>query len=173
MKIASQRQGPRDPNTLSNYDDFKTTHTVANFSIDFSKKQLAGNVTLILEATASVKTGEITLDTSYLDVLDVKVGGSSSKWDLLPRTEPYGSALKVQAESVKPGTSVTLDVRLCLPGESASNPLRYVHRYMYKRPKNVQHCSGLRPSKFRIRSIHIYVSVNPSLTLMSQTLTLS
>jgi aminopeptidase N len=155
--MASQRQGLRDPNTLSNYDDFKTTHTVANLSIDFSKEQLAGNVTLILEATASVKTGEITLDTSYLDVLDVKVRGSSTKWDLLSRTEPYGSALKVQAGSVKPGTSVTLDVCFRPPGESASNSLRYVHRYVYKRPKNVQHCSGLRPSKLRIRSIHICV----------------
>jgi len=110
LRMASQQHRPRDPNTLSNYDDFKTTHTVANLSIDFSKEQLAGNVTLILEAAAGVETGEITLDTSYLDVLDVNLGGSSTKWDLLPRTEPYGSALKVQAGSVKPGTSVTLNV---------------------------------------------------------------
>ncbi|MCJ1246033.1 hypothetical protein MMC30_003237 [Trapelia coarctata] len=110
--MSSQQLRPRDPNTLSNYDDFKTTHTVANLNIDFSKEQLAGNVILTLEAAAGVKTREITLDSSHLDVLDVEVGGSPAKWDLLPRTEPYGSALKIQAGSVQPGTSVTLDIRL-------------------------------------------------------------
>jgi len=116
FEMASQQHHPRDPNTLSNYDDFKTTHTVANFNIDFSKEQLAGNVILTLEAAAGVKTGEITLDTSYLDVLTVKVGGSPTKWELLPRTEPYGSALKVQTGTAKPGAIVTLDVCWCPPG---------------------------------------------------------
>ena len=117
LRMSSQYHRPRDHNTLSNYDDFKTTHTVANFNIDFSKEQLAGNVLLTLEAAAGGKTGEITLDTSYLDVQDVKVGGSPTKWELLPRREPYGSALKVQTGSIRPGTSVTLDVCWRPPGK--------------------------------------------------------
>lgn len=156
--MASQQHGPRDPNTLSNYDDFKTMHTVANLSIDFSKKQLAGNVTLTLEAAAGVKTGEITLDTSYLDILDVKLEGSSTKWDLLPRMEPYGSALKVQAGSVKPGTSVMLDVYGILLMTVPQLRLRYMIRYVFKRPNIAQPFNGLPRNKLQTKSIHICVS---------------
>jgi hypothetical protein len=35
---------PRDPNTLSNYHNFVTRHTQADFDIDFEKKVLSGRV---------------------------------------------------------------------------------------------------------------------------------
>ena len=86
---------PRDPNTLSNYDSFLTTHTTANFAIDFQQKCLKGNVILSLKPITNANTKELLLDTSHLDVQDVKVDGQTPAWDLLSRSEPYGNALKI------------------------------------------------------------------------------
>ena len=93
--MATTIKMPRDPNTLSNYQNFVTTHTVANFEIDFQNQRLAGNVVLHLKPVLESKSREIFLDTSHLDIKDVKLGHSSPKWSLLPRSEPYGSALKI------------------------------------------------------------------------------
>jgi hypothetical protein len=41
---------PRDPNTLSNYDEVRTRHVVANLEIDFERKILHGNVLLTLKS---------------------------------------------------------------------------------------------------------------------------
>jgi hypothetical protein len=41
---------------------------------------------------------------SYLDVKDIKVDGEKVKWDVTPRTEPYGSPI-----SVKVGKDVAKD----------------------------------------------------------------
>jgi leukotriene-A4 hydrolase len=41
---------------------------------------------------------------SYLDVTDIKVDGEKVKWDVTPRTEPYGSPI-----SVKVGKDVAKD----------------------------------------------------------------
>ncbi len=90
---------PRDPNTLSNYNNFLTKHTTANLSIDFEKKRLSGNVILKLESINDAETKDILLDTSHLDIKDINITGASiSGWQLLPRLEPYGSALKISIE---------------------------------------------------------------------------
>jgi leukotriene-A4 hydrolase len=57
---------PRDPNTLSNYDDFRTKHTTAVLEIDFEKKVLKGNVALVLESLTDAKSEEILLDTRFV-----------------------------------------------------------------------------------------------------------
>ena len=86
----------RDPNTLSNYNNFITTHTTTNFDIDFDQKRLSGNVILKLKSISDSKTKDIILDTSYLDVKGVKCKDEPVvQWSLLPRFEPYGSALKI------------------------------------------------------------------------------
>ncbi|KAL8864360.1 MAG: hypothetical protein Q9174_007382, partial [Haloplaca sp. 1 TL-2023] len=90
---------PRDPNTLSNYNKFLTTHTKVNFEIDFEKKRLSGNVILTLKSISDAETKDILLDTSYLDINSVKVEGQMlAGWKLLPRFEPYGSPLKISLE---------------------------------------------------------------------------
>lgn len=102
---------PRDPNTLSNYHNFTTTHTVANFTIDFDSRRLDGNVILHLRSVTNAEAREILLDTSHLDIKEVKLDGSSPKWELLPRLEPYGSALKINLEAgVEMERSVEIDV---------------------------------------------------------------
>lgn len=100
---------PRDPNTLSNYNNFLTTHTELNFNIDFKKKKIAGTVVLTLKSITDAVAKEILLDTSFLNVMDVILDGKSPKWELLPRFEPYGSALKIILEDgVQNGKSVQL-----------------------------------------------------------------
>lgn len=112
FKMTSTAQhNVRDPNTLSNYNEFSTIHTTANFTIDFKKKNLIGNVLLKLKPVARTERRELVLDTSYLDIHDVQVDGRSSKWDLLPRSEPYGSALKISLDrAVEDTASFEIDV---------------------------------------------------------------
>ena len=111
VRMASTTRAPRDPNTLSNYNNFLTTHTTANLTIDFEQKKLKGNVTLNLKSITDAATREILLDTSHLDVNDVKIDGRALKWSLIP-FEPYGSALKIELERGVPNEkSVDVDVR--------------------------------------------------------------
>ena len=102
---------PRDPNTLSNYNNFLTTHTTVNFNIDFGKKVVGGNVVLTLKSITDAAAKEILLDTSFLNVKNVILDGKSPKWDLLPRFEPYGSALRISlVDGVQNGKSVQLEM---------------------------------------------------------------
>lgn len=104
---------PRDPNTLSNYTAWRSRHITANFEIDFSAKRLAGNVIHQLLSKTQAETREILLDTSYLDISEVKVDGQTARWEVLPRFEPYGSALKIVLEKgVEEGGTIEVDVRL-------------------------------------------------------------
>ena len=54
---------PRDPNTLSNYHNFVTTHTAVDFDIDFEKKRLHGDVVLTFKSITDAETDQIVLDT--------------------------------------------------------------------------------------------------------------
>ena len=109
--MASIVNPPRDPNTLSNYNNFLTTHTTVNFNIDFEKKTIGGNVELILKSITDAAAKEILLDTSFLNVKNVVLDGVVPKWDLLPRFEPYGSALRIRlADGVQNGSSVKLEM---------------------------------------------------------------
>jgi leukotriene-A4 hydrolase len=53
----------RDPNTLSNYGNFVTTHIVANLNINFTDKSLSGDVELSLRPLDNAETDTILLDT--------------------------------------------------------------------------------------------------------------
>ena len=101
----------RDPNTLSNYNKFLTTHTTVDFHIDFEKRCISGHVTLILKSITDKAANEILLDTSYLTIKDVEVSNRASKWELLPRFEPFGSALKIKLEDgVANGQAVNINI---------------------------------------------------------------
>lgn len=102
---------PRDPNTLSNYNNFITTHTTVNFKIDFDRKIVGGKVALTLKSITDAATKEILLDTSFLDVKDVALDGKFPKWDLLPKFEPYGSVLRIRLlDGIQNGQSVQLEM---------------------------------------------------------------
>lgn len=102
-----------DPNTLSNYDQFRIVHTIANLNIDFEQKALFGNVLLSLKALVNPKKNDLFLDASFLDIQDVIVDGISAKWSLLPRTEPYGNALQISLEHASEETDY-LNVKVSL-----------------------------------------------------------
>ena len=61
-KAAQNIHQPRDPNTLSNYNAWRTRHTTADFDIDFEEKRLKGIVNLTLERLAKHEN-KIVLDT--------------------------------------------------------------------------------------------------------------
>ena len=63
-RIAASIHQPRDPNTLSNCNAWRTKHTTANFQIDFNAKRLKGSVELTLERLAKEER-KIVLDTRY------------------------------------------------------------------------------------------------------------
>ncbi|KAK4499110.1 hypothetical protein PRZ48_009622 [Zasmidium cellare] len=103
----------RDPNTLSNYNAWKTKHTVADFDIDFKAKRLTGIVHLTLEKL-SKGDNKIILDTSHLEIVGVDIEGDEAPWDLATkRTEPYGSPLTISVNSKQlKAASPNLTVRI-------------------------------------------------------------
>ena len=83
----------RDPNTLSNYEDFATRSTYVNFTIDFDSKWLSGSIRLNLESLTEAKSHQVILDTNFLDIQDVKVNNETATWEMRSRAGPYGSPL--------------------------------------------------------------------------------
>lgn len=144
---------PRDPNTLSNYNNFLTTHTVANFEVDFERKNLQGNVILSLLSISDAETKEILLDTSHLDIKEVSIKGAVlSTWQLLPRFEPYGSALKISIEK-EADKGQTLDVSIQLQTTEKCTALQWLtpaqtsnkkHPYMFSQCQAI-HARSLFP----------------------------
>lgn len=89
---------PRDPNTLSNYNNFRITHTSAALDILFEEQKLKGSVIHSLESISDSESDEIVLDSSHVQIHSVKAGGKTVKWELLKRIEPYGSPLKIKLD---------------------------------------------------------------------------
>jgi leukotriene-A4 hydrolase len=105
---------PRDPNTVSNYNNWRSTHITANFDILFDQKKLVGNVVHQFKSITDGESQEIILDTSHLDIGTVKVDGQPSKWEFLPPLEPYGVPLKISLDKpIKLNGTVEVDVCFC------------------------------------------------------------
>ena len=129
----------RDPNTLSNYHNWKTTHTSTSFTIDWDGQKLDGKVTHRLKSTTKAETKEIILDSSHVLVHDIKVDGKDVKWELTSRQEPYGSALQIKLDH---GVELdkTVDVSIDLSTTQACTALQWLtpaqtsnrkHPYMF------------------------------------------
>ncbi len=104
---------PRDHNTLSNYNFWKTTHTATDFAIDFKKQILTGGVTLRLQSTTENESDEIILDTSFLDITQIDIqGDKTTDWVVKERVEPYGSPLHIKVPRTKKGGELSLDIKL-------------------------------------------------------------
>ncbi len=116
----------RDPNTLSNYNNWTTKHTKAEFSVDFEAQRLTGNVTLNLESITESESDEIILDSSYLDVTDISLNGVKTKdWVVKDRFEPYGSPLSIKIPGGKP-KSETVSVKIALSTTSQCTALQWL-----------------------------------------------
>ena len=104
---------PRDPNTLSNYHNFVTRHTEADFEIDFDKKILTGGVKLVLESLTEGESKEVVLDASFLDITEVTVDGQKAEWNAGARIEPYGSPLSIKLSAGVPnGKNIEVGIKL-------------------------------------------------------------
>lgn len=151
-----------DPNTLSNYDQFVTAHTTANLTIDFEQKILFGNILLRLKALVDPKKNDLFLDASFLDVQDIIVDGISANWSLLPRTEPYGNALRISLEHASRETdhlNVEVSPEDIHAHVSLSQALRFNRtRSECGRRRIAPRSCGLPLLKPQIRNIHICVS---------------
>lgn len=103
---------PRDPNTLSNYNNWISIHVTANLDILFDQQKLAGNVIHKFKSITNGESRDIILDTNHLDIGEIKVNGKQSEWELLPRLEPYGTGLKIKLDSPV-GLNETVEVDVC------------------------------------------------------------
>lgn len=118
--------GPRDPNTLSNYNFWKTKHTIVDLFINFNDQKLTGNVSLILEAKTEQGSDEIILDTSYLDIKAIDIEGfQTTEWSIKDRIEPYGSPLYIRVPSKQPKESV-VRVNICLSTTNKCTALQWL-----------------------------------------------
>ncbi|PTU18651.1 hypothetical protein P175DRAFT_0442722 [Aspergillus ochraceoroseus IBT 24754] len=102
---------PRDPNTLSNYNNWICTHTTANFEILFEQKKLIGNVIHKFTSTTNAESKEIILDSNHVDIGAIQVDGNPANWELLPPAAPYGTALKINLDQpVKLNDTVEVNI---------------------------------------------------------------
>ena len=88
----------RDPNTLSNYNSWLSTHITVNFHVLFDQRKLVGNVVHRFKSRSQAASREIILDTNHLEISHVKVNGEPSKWELLPPQASFGNALKISVQ---------------------------------------------------------------------------
>lgn len=103
----------RDPNTLSNYDAWRTKHTAANLTVDFKEQVLRGSVILELESRTDKASKEIILDSSYLAVVAIKVNSSPSDWNVKDRQGSNGSPVHIAVpEGAAKGDVVKVEVEL-------------------------------------------------------------
>jgi len=108
----------RDPNTLSNYDAWRTKHTTANLKIDFTDKCLRGSVILELESQTDKSSNEIILDSSYLSVDSIKLNSTPLKWEIKARTPHNGSPVHIAVpEGAAKGDIVKLEIALATTDE--------------------------------------------------------
>ena len=138
-KMATIINPPRDPNTLSNYNNFVTTQTKVDLHIDFDAKSIGGRVALRLNSITDANAKEILLDSSFLDIQDVRFEGKPAKWQVLPRFEPYGSALKITLENgVANGQACEVEVSSTKPFKADLTLTSSFRRLNQERQKTVQ-----------------------------------
>lgn len=130
---------PRDSSTLSNYNNWRTTHTTTTFDLLFDEQRLQGNVTHKLKSITDSETDEIILDSSHVLVKDVKVDNAKVEWEMLPRVEPFGSPLKIKLSKGLPKDH-SIEVSIDLATTAACTAIQWMtpaqtsnkkHPYMF------------------------------------------
>lgn len=134
----------RDPNTLSNYNNWICTHSTVNFEILFEQRKLVGNVIHRLRSATNAETQEVILDSHHVDIGDVQVAGLPVKWELLPPLGPYGTALKIKLENPVKLDEI-IDVNVCRVAEASHRPDQCAdegYRSLSKQLRNAPLSSG-------------------------------
>lgn len=103
----------RDPSTLSNYAAWLTKHTTANLAIDFDTQSLKGRVDYDIVSRTAKESREIVLDTSYLSISSISVGGAPAKWELKDRHPALGAPLHIAVpDGAAEGDVVKLSIEM-------------------------------------------------------------
>lgn len=172
MSSAKKNIRTVDSNTLSNSSDFVTTHTELDYELSFKKRQLVGTVEHRLRCVSegdNAVTDEIWLDSSYVEVSSVRVDGKEhgkEEWELEPRTEPFGSRLRVKLGR-KYGTGEEVMVKVSRMGTGIRwSRLRYIWiiRLALRQQTSAQRWAGWTRSRLPTRSIPICVCSSTLLT---------
>ncbi|KAI9048456.1 hypothetical protein LZ554_007292 [Drepanopeziza brunnea f. sp. 'monogermtubi'] len=125
-KMVTTTKTCRDPTTAANYNFWQTKHTIADFAIDFKKQRLTGTVTLTLESTTEKQSEEIILDSSFLDISEIRLCGIQTKdWEVSRRSEPYGSPLRIKVHGGA-ARGTTLDVAITLATTDKCTSLQWL-----------------------------------------------
>ncbi|KAJ5788107.1 hypothetical protein N7457_003097 [Penicillium paradoxum] len=135
---------PRDPNTLSNYNNWRSTHITANFDILFDQKKLVGNVIHRFKSITDGESQEIILDTSHLDIGTVKVNGQPTKWELLPPLEPFGVPLKISLDKAVE-LNGTVEVDIAVKTTEKCTALQWLTPAQTSNKKHPYMCESLLP----------------------------
>ncbi|KAK1231374.1 Leucyl aminopeptidase yscIV [Marasmius sp. AFHP31] len=99
-----------DPTTQSNYTQIFTQHVHFDWTVDFSKRSIAGSATHTLKVTDD-NVKEVIFDTLDLEVERVEVEGQQASHELKPKHEVMGSALHVSfSTQPQKGTLVKVTV---------------------------------------------------------------
>ncbi|KAI7861636.1 peptidase family M1-domain-containing protein [Spinellus fusiger] len=99
-----------DPSSLSNLHQVKTTHLHLDWSIDFAKKTISGQVLLDLSILAD-NVQQVVLDTSYLDLKRISLDNIDLKFSVSERHVSLGSALTIELpKPVSKGDTLQLKV---------------------------------------------------------------
>jgi leukotriene-A4 hydrolase len=103
----------RDPNTLANYNEWRTKHTTANLTVDFGAKCLRGSVILELESQTDKASNEIILDSSYLNLKSINLNSAPSQWEVKARSGANGSPVHVSVPNgASKGEIVKLEIEV-------------------------------------------------------------
>ncbi|EXJ56431.1 leukotriene A-4 hydrolase [Cladophialophora yegresii CBS 114405] len=130
---------PRDPNTLSNYNNWRTVHTSTDFDILFDEQKLKGSVTHSFESITDGESDAILLDSNHVQIHSIKADGKTAEWELLSRLEPYGNPLKIKLDR-KLKLKEKIDIRIDVETTAACTALQWLtpaqtsnkkHPYMF------------------------------------------
>lgn len=101
---------PRDPNTLSNYTQWKIKHTVTDLSVNFQAQKIHGSVTHIVDNLED-SSQEIILDTSFLDIKTIYIDDNLTEdWEIQDRHEHYGSPLSIKLSNTKQKSQYSIKI---------------------------------------------------------------
>lgn len=105
-----------DPTTQSNYTRIHTEHLELHWTLDWECTRILGSATHHLKASEDgVK--EVILDTSFLDIEKVEIGGESVQFTLGDRHPVMGQALTIPLSTLTKGQEVKVTIQYATTGE--------------------------------------------------------
>ncbi|KAI8992346.1 peptidase family M1-domain-containing protein [Pilobolus umbonatus] len=113
-----------DPSTQANIKQVITEHIHLNWSVDFSKHILKGNVMLDLKTLVD-NVDRVVLDTSYLDIQSISLDGHLMEFTLEKRYASLGSALTVHI-SLIPNTGTRFKLLIDYETTTESTAIQFL-----------------------------------------------